>query len=222
MRHDARRWWAVGAATLAMVSLADIAPAGAASSSAVAQIARYAFETAQHHRPAQVVSPLDLSNAVQALHATGSVAQVNLSVPLGGVPAWPRLAAFIDAVTFRTSCVDFPAVVGHAPRVVTCPVTLSALWIAQESVLQDAQRAIAAAASRGRGVSGADVAAAARRNKQLVSPVPSFAPGAGGTLRFVTPASISGGRVVTLSACVRFAPQAYAIPVVVNCAPRRS
>ncbi len=89
------------------------------------------------------------------------------------------------------------------------------------SVLQEAQQAVSAAAASDRAVSGAGVVAVARRHHQIVSPVPTFSAGEGGTVRYLTSVSVNGEQRL-LDACVRFPAQAFGIPVVVECPPRLS
>jgi len=199
-------------AAMAVATLAPAELAAANTPAPILRVAHYAFETAAHHRPPRIVDALDLMNAMSVIEGGQ---QIGLAINLGTVPQWPNIADFIDAVTFQNYCVQFSTVLDQAPRAVSCPRHLIAVWTLGTDATSIAQRAIAAAASRGRAVSGDDVRRA--DTTLTLSPVPRFAAGAGGVVRFVSPKDASHGVAYRTSVCVRFPRTAYGTPQLVLC-----
>jgi hypothetical protein len=191
------------------------ANATATTSSVVLHWAKYAAATASHDQPPTVVSANDVANSVDA-HSTLTV-NVQLGFNLGDEIGFPRLALFVNHSTFAQTCVDFPAVVGGTPRVVSCPRRALAEWQYWPDILHVSERAIVGAASIGQAVSGADVAAANRATRWSLDPKPSFAAGRGGVATFVVVTNIGGSSSFQIGICVMFPKVAYGIPVQVAC-----
>src|ERR1035437_5188976 len=152
----------LAAPALALAMLLGLgSPVAAATPSSVAlRYATYAVATATHDRPAHIVSAIDVSNAVSALSTISN--NLALSINLGDVFGYRRLAVFIDQQTFTNVCVSFSDSVGGVPRIIPCPLRAIAQRSIWPDALQVSERAIVAAGAHGKGGGGARAVSAAR------------------------------------------------------------
>ncbi len=191
-------------------------PAGAAPSSSVAlRIANYAVATATHDRPAHVVTSTDISNAASI--STVNTTSLELVINVGGLFEYPRLVLFLDQKTFANICLDVPDTVGGAPKAIPCPHQAQGLWSGRAGALAVANRAIAAAAAKGRAVSGSDLVAAAKIYGVTLRPKPTFQAGRGAIVQFSTLVEMGLNTKFTVKNCVRMPKTAYGIPEPVPC-----
>jgi hypothetical protein len=197
------------------VLLGLASPAGAATPKSVAlRIARYAVATASHDLPAHVVTASDVSNAegIDTLNTAHLLVLINLNDVFG----YPRLVLFFDQKPFSDICLNLPDRIDGAPAIIKCPHQAQGLWDSRAGALDVSNRAIAAAAAKGKAVSGADVVAAAKAYGLPLRHTPTFRAGQGGTVEFTAQAEI-GNSKFTVNNCVRLPKTAYSIPVEVPC-----
>ncbi|HUV57453.1 MAG TPA: hypothetical protein VMV96_01460 [Acidimicrobiales bacterium] len=189
--------------------------AAATSSSAALTIARYAVATASHERPARVVTAADVSNAVSitSVNPRDLILEFNLDVVFG----FGRTILLIDQHTFANTCLDLPNAIGAAPKIIPCTAQAVGQWQSRSSALQLSGRAIAAAAARGRAVSGADIVRTNAAWHLHLVPAPTFAAGQGGTVKFASKVSFQGQPAITIDICVKMPRTAYGIAVQVAC-----
>jgi hypothetical protein len=187
----------------------------AAPTSRALVVADYAVATASHERPSHVVNADDVFNAV----ATTRVNPTNLVLEsdLGQIPDNPRLIVFLSPTLYRSTCVYFPNKINGAPKIVSCPPEASAAAVIESQTLNLSRNVIAVAASHGRAVSGADVIAAARAQKDELAATPTFRAGQGGKVKFNEQVSNGTSTIAAVVFCVLFPKTAYGIPKVVNC-----
>ena len=191
-------------------------PAGASPPSSVAlRIAQYAVATATHDRPAHVVTSADISNAASI--STVNTTSLDPVINVGDLFEYPRLVLFLDQKTFANICLNMPDTVGGAPKVIPCPHQAQGLWSGRAGALAVSNRAISAAAARGRAVSGSDVVAAAKIYGVTLGHKPTFAAGQGGVVQFSTLVEMGLNTKFTVKNCVRFPKTAYGIPEPVPC-----
>ncbi len=221
-RQIRRRPWAVQCALTLVAALVVTVlfgfgrPVGASSASSVAlTIATYAVATATHDRTSHVVTAADVTNAA-------GISSVNTDsldplINLGDVLGYSRLVLFFEEKPFADICVDFPDTVGGAPRIISCPHEAQGFWQSQLGALNVSNVAIAAAAKRGRAVSGADVVVAAKRYQLTLLHKPTFSAGQGGKVQFTTLVEIGLNTKFMVNNCVLFPKTAYGIPVRVAC-----
>ena len=188
--------------------------AGAAGSSGVLAVADYAFSTANHSRPPQIVTAGDVANAV----ATASLNKASLTLVfnIGDVLDYPRLIMFMNSVTYKHSCVDFSAKVGQSPTVIPCPAKAVALWSELPFVFNASRSAVADAASSGRAVSGADITHSFIGSNYKVLKTPTFRAGQGGVVAIIWKMKFNGA-LTTSQACIRFPKTEAGIPIQVAC-----
>jgi len=188
--------------------------AGAAAPSDVMVMADYAFSTANHSQPPQVVTAADLANA--AATVTENDANVSLVFNIGDVLEYPRLAMFVNGVTFKQSCVDFSTKVGRHPTSVPCPAKAVAYWSELPAVLTASRSAIADAARSRRAVSGAVVAQFFLGSDYMFAKIPTFKAGQGGDVAITWKLRVNG--VLTNSTvCIQFPKTEAGIPIQVAC-----
>lgn len=187
---------------------------GAARSSDALAVADYAFSTANHSRPPQIVTAADVANAV----ATVSVnkAKLTLDINIGEVEGFPRLVLFMNEVTYRQTCVDFPVKVGQSPTVIPCPAKAIALWQELPSVLYKSRSAVAAAASSGRAVSAADITPFFIGSIFKFLKTPTFRAGQGGVVTVIVKMKFNS-TLTTSHICIRFPKTEAGIPFQVAC-----
>jgi hypothetical protein len=183
VRRPLRRFVLSSAAAIAALLSTNGGAVGASPSTFAFEVASYAVATAAHDQPAQVVNAADVANAL-ATFSSLSQDHVNLVFNLGDVVRFPRLVGLFNSITFKNTCIDFPDTVAATPTVAPCPLIAIAMFSDQNGVLMVARRAIQTAASHGRAVSGADVAAADRGTRLRMEPPPNFAAGQGGMVKF--------------------------------------
>jgi len=188
--------------------------AGAAGTSGVLAVADYAFSTAIHSRPPQIVTAADVANAV----ATVSVnkAKLTLGFNIGDVLGYPRLALFMNEATYRQTCVDFPVKVGQSPTVIPCPAKAFALWQELPFVLNASRSAVADAASSERAVSGADITQFFIGSNYKFLKTPTFRAGQGGVVAIIWKMKVNG-TLTTSRACIQFPKTEAGIPIQVAC-----
>jgi len=203
---------AVGALVLFNLSI-PIADATSIPSALV--IADYAVATASHERPAHAVNANDVSNAV----ATTRVNSTNLVLvsDLREIPQYPQLVVLLSSTLYKSTCVYFPNKVDGTPKIAVCPPDALAFAAEASTLLDFSRNVIAVAASYGRAVSGANIASAARAQRERLSGNPGFEAGVGGTVKFDERVSTGTSDSATLIFCVLFPKTAYGIPVMVNC-----
>jgi hypothetical protein len=189
--------------------------AGASPSSFPLKIATYALATATNDRPAHVVNAADVSNAFDTFNPS-ETNQFSLVFNLGEVKAFPRLVDLISSVTYKSTCIDFPDKIGARPTIAPCPLKAIAILNVEANVLIVARNAIAAAASHGKAVSGADVVAADVGPTLRMDPVPTFAAGQGGVVKFVTKQRINQTQV-SLSLCLNLPKTPFGLPHLTAC-----
>lgn len=189
--------------------------AAATPSSAALAIARYALATASHDRPARVVSANDVSNAVgiSSVNPRNLVLEFNLNDVFG----FARTILLVDHQTFANTCIEFPNAIGAAPKITPCTAQAVGQWQSRSSALQLSGRAIAAAATHGRAVSGADIVRANADWHLTLAPPPTFSAGQGATVKFASKISFHGQPLITVSICVAMPRTAYGIAVQVAC-----
>ena len=191
-------------------------PAGASTPSSVAlDIADYALATALHDRPSHVVTAADVSNAV-AINSVNTKG-LSLLINLGDVFGYSRLVLLFDQNPFADICITFPDSLGGAPRMISCPHKAQGLWNSRAGALGASNMAIAAAATRGHAVSGANVVAAARAYHLTLLHKPTFLAGQGGRVRFTTLVEMGATLKFTVDNCVQLPKTAFGIPVEVAC-----
>jgi hypothetical protein len=145
---------------------------------------------------------------------------VTLEANLGDIPSYPRLALFINSVTFKNTCVSFSNVVGKPPYLIACPQLAIALWLEAPSVMDVSRSAVAMAAAKGQAVSGADVAKSFTKSRFHFVTAPAFKAGQGGKLKFVSQLKMtsgSGSVTETVHVCVKFPTTLAGIPIQVHC-----
>ena len=199
---------------LATTTLVMSPTAGAAKPSGVLAVADYAFSTANHSRPSQIVNAADVANAVATVPVNNS--NITLVFNVGDVFDYPRLVMFGNDVTFRQSCVDFSTRVGRLPTAIPCPAKAIADWEELPSVLNASRSAVADAASSGRAVSGADVAQFFNGSNYILLKQPTFRPGQGGVVAITWKLKVNGV-LTSSSVCIRFPKTEAGIPVQVAC-----
>jgi hypothetical protein len=188
--------------------------AGATSSSDVLAVADYAFSTANHARPPQIVTAADVANAV----ATASVnkAKLTLDINIGEVLGYPRLVLFMNGATYQQTCVDFPVKVGQSPTVIPCPAKTIVAWQELPFVLNASRSAVAAAATGGRAVSGADVVRFFAGGNYRFLKTPTFRAGQGGVVTIIWKMKFNGALTVS-NVCIQFPKTEAGIPIQVAC-----
>jgi hypothetical protein len=205
-------------AASALLALALLPLPADASSSSLMRIARYALNTATYAHPAHIVTAADVLNAFEtaALNPPLSTGALNLLANLGELPGAPRDVMVTNPSTYRMTCVFFPASLGASPTVLTCPTMAFALWSNEPFVLYASLNAVAAAARKGRSVSGADVVKAARTGRVHLAIRPTFAAGRGGVVAYIVTLK---GKTGTTSGrlCVAMPRRRYGIPRLVSC-----
>ena len=213
VRNTIRTLFAGVALTAAMTMTSPLA--GAAGSSDVLAVADYAFLTANHSRPPQIVTAADIANAV----ATTLVDKGNLKlvINIGGVFGHPRLVLFINQVTYRQTCVDFSSKVGRSPSVIPCPAKAIAQWQELGLVLDESRDAVAAAATRGKAVSGADVTQHFFGSNYRFLRTPTFRAGQGAVVTFIWKTKFNGVVTVVSTVCIQFPKKEAGIPIQVSC-----
>jgi hypothetical protein len=192
-------------------------PANASTStSTLTRLARYAFDTAAQANPPGIVTAADVLNAfgTPALNPTLTTGALSLEANLGDLPGAPRDIMVVNPSTFRQTCVNFPAHAESPPIVMNCPAIALTLWAEEPYALMASRNAIAAAASKGRPVSGADVVRAAGAI-HLARP-PTFTAGQGGTVTFIATLRTNSG-VTSGQLCVAMPRHRYGMPRVVRC-----
>jgi hypothetical protein len=191
-------------------------PVGASTPTSVAlRIADYAVATATHDSPPHVVTAADLNNAAGI--NTVNTSSLVLLINVGDVFGYSRLVLFFDSKHFTDTCLNLPDTVGGAPKVITCSRQARGLWDSRGGALAVSDRAIAAAAAKGRAVSGADLVAAAKVYHETLRPKPTFLAGQGGKVEFATPVEMGLNTKFTVNNCVQLPKTAYGIPVSVPC-----
>lgn len=191
-------------------------PVGAASSSSIAlRIADYAVATASHDVPAHVVTAADVSNATGI--NTVNTTNLFLLINVGDVFGYSRLVLFYQEKPFADICLNLPATVGGAPKIIPCPHQAQGIWNSRAGALGASNRAIAAAAASGRAVAGADVVAAAKIYGVTLRHKPTFLAGKGGVVEFTTLVEMGLNTKFTVNNCVQMPKTAYGIPVEVPC-----
>lgn len=203
----------VGVALTATMTLSS-SLAGAARSSDVLAVADYAFSTANHSRPPQIVTAADVANAL----ATALVNKANLTLVINieEVEGFPRLVLFMNDVTYKQTCVDFPAQVGQSPTVIPCPAKAIALWQELPFVLNASRSAVAAAASSGRAVSGADITLFFIGSNYKLLKTPTFRAGQGGVVTVIVKMKFNS-TLTTSHICIQFPKTEAGIPFQVAC-----
>ncbi|HEY5303105.1 MAG TPA: hypothetical protein VIJ86_03505 [Acidimicrobiales bacterium] len=186
----------------------------AANSSSVMTVADYAFLTANHARPPHAVTAADVANAVATELRIGSTLTLGFNVD--DVMNYPRLALFVSAATFKEICVDFPATVGRAPMVVSCPIQALTQWQLLPSLMNQSRYAVAAAAAKGRAVSGADVVRFLKNGDYTFLHAPSFREGQGGVVTFTMKMTLNSMSTTT-RVCIHYPKTEAGIPVQVLC-----
>jgi hypothetical protein len=188
--------------------------AGAARSSDVLAVADYAFSTANHSRPPQIVTAADVANA----EATTSVnkAKLALGINIGQVLDYPRLVLFVNGVSYRQTCVNFPVEVGQPPTAIPCPAKAIAIWQELPFVLNESRGAVAAAASSGRTVSGADVTQFFIGSNDKFLKTPTFRAGQGGVVTIIVKLKFNS-TLTTSQICIQFPKTEAGIPIQVAC-----
>lgn len=136
---------------------------------------------------------------------------------MGDVVAYPRLVLFLNPMTYRDICLNFPDTIGGTPKIVACPHQAQGLWGASSGVMSVSDRAIAAAAAAGHAVSGADVARAAKTFHLTLTHKPTFLARQVGEVEFATLVAMGLNTKFTVNNCVQFPKTAYGIPVEVSC-----
>lgn len=189
--------------------------AGGAGPSDVLTVADYAFLTANHSRPPQIVTAADVANAV----ATTLVDKGNLKlvINIGGVSGHPRLVLFINQVTYRQTCVDFPSKVGQSPSVIACPAKAIVQWQEVGLVLDESRDAVAGAATRGKAVSGADVTRYFVGSDYRFLKTPTFRAGQGAVVTLIMKTKFNGAVTVVSTVCIQFPKTEAGIPIQVSC-----
>ena len=191
-------------------------PSASASTAKVAlNFAEYALATATHDRPTHVVSAADVSNAV--ITSSTISTSLHLVFNLGDVMGYSRIIDLVDTTTFKNTCVYFPNKVGGTPKIIPCPDRALGLWNSLPAVLGASRKAVAAAASHGHAVSGADVVIAGAQRHLSMIPKPTFGAGKGNTVKFGTKVEIGKSIIFTIFICVSFPKTAYGIPTEVAC-----
>lgn len=216
MSHVVTRISPVLVAVSALVLVSFSTPiAGAAPTPSALVIADYAAATASHERPAHVVNADDVSNAVATTRVNSS--NLVLVSDLGEILLYPRLIVLLSTTLYRSTCVFFPNKINGEPKIVRCPA--AALYFAgvASTILDISRNVIAVAASRGNAVSGADIASAARTQREKLSGTPRFRAGVGGTVKFDERFSTGKIDTATVVLCVLFPKTAYGIAKIVNC-----
>jgi hypothetical protein len=188
--------------------------AGAAGSSGVLAVADYAFSTANHSRPPQIVTAADVANAV----ATVSVnkASLTLDINIGEILGYPRLVLFMNGSTYKQTCVDFPVKIGQSPTVIPCPAEAIAAWTELPFVLNASRSAVADAALSGRAVSGADITPFFNGSNYKFLKTPTFRAGQGGVVTIIWKMKFNGALTIS-HICVQFAKTEAGIPIQVAC-----
>ncbi len=188
--------------------------AGATRSSGVLAVADYAYSTANHSRPPQIVTATDVTNAV----ATASVnkAKLTLVINIGEVLGYSRLVLFGNAVTYRQTCVDFPVKVGQPPTVIPCSAEFMELWQEEPFVLNASRSAVAAAASSGRAVSGADITPFFIGSNYKLLKTPTFRAGQGGVVTVIVKMKFNS-TLTTSHICIQFPKTEAGVPFQVAC-----
>jgi hypothetical protein len=216
-RQFTRRLSLLLTSALTFAALLGVGQADGASnaSSAALRIGEYAVATATHDNPSHVVTWADVSNAAGI--PTVNTTNLALSINLGDLFGYARLVLFVDPTSFADICLNFPDTVGATSKVVPCPHQAEAQWQSQSGALETSNRAIATAAATGRAVSGADVVAAAKIDRETLRHKPSFTAGQGGKVDFATTVEMAPNTKITVNNCVQLPKTAYGIPVLVSC-----
>lgn len=189
--------------------------ADATPSPSVMAVANYAFLTANHSRPPHVVTAIDVANAVATELRTGST--LTLGFNIDDLLNYSRLALFISKTTFKETCVDFPSTVGRAPRVVSCPIQAFAQWQMLPTMMDQSRYAVAAAAAKGRAVSGTDVVRFLKSGNYTFLHAPTFREGQGGVVTFLMKLSLNATSTTT-RVCIQYPKTEAGIPLQVKCA----
>lgn len=196
--------------------LGTASSAGAASSSTVAlRIAQYAVDTASNDKPAHAVTAADLTNATGI--STVNTKNLFLLINVNDVFGYSRLVLFFQEKPFSDICLNVPDAIGGPPKLIACPDQARGLFDSRAGALSVSDRAIAAAAAKGRAVSGADVVAAAKAYGAKLRHRPTFRAGQGGTVDFSTLVEMGDNTKFTVNNCVQLPRTAYGLPVAVPC-----
>jgi hypothetical protein len=185
------------------------------------ELARYAIATASHDTRPHAVTASDVTNAANTFYinndgATFAIKSFSLTANLGDLPGYARLIMLTNDLSFRSSCVDLPPIVGGSPSIVTCPAKAITLWQSTPIIMIVSRSAVYSAASKGRAVSGADIVAAAAKDNLRFSAMPTFKPGQGGRVQFAIDVRSSSG-ISSGFVCVQFPKNAFGIPSIVKC-----
>jgi hypothetical protein len=124
---------------------------------------------------------------------------------------------FYQEKPFADICLNLPATVGGAPKIIPCPHQAQGIWNSRAGALGASNRAIAAAAASGRAVAGADVVAAAKIYGVTLRHKPTFLAGKGGVVDFTTLVEMGLNKKFTVNNCVQMPKTANGIPVEVPC-----
>lgn len=216
-RHPQRRS-IMAAATVTVILFginSGVASASSSSSTFALKIAVYAVATAAHDQPAQVVNAADVSNAF-ATFSSPQTYHIGMVFNLGEVVGFPRLVELVNTVTYKNTCLDFPGTIAAKPTITPCPLPAIAMFSGESNVLIIGRRAIAAAASHDRAVSGADVVAADTGSHLRMEPTPIFAVGQGGLVKFEMKVQVNQ-TPISYSLCLKFPKTEYGLSHLVAC-----
>jgi hypothetical protein len=160
------------------------------------------------------VTAADVANAV----ATTSVnkAKLTLDINIGEVLGYPRLVLFMNGATYRQTCVDFPVKVGQSPTVIPCPAEAIVAWQELPFMLNASRSAVAAAATSGRAVSGANVVRFFAGSDYRFLKTPTFRAGQGGVVAIIWKMKFNGA-LTTSHICIQFPKTEAGIPTLVAC-----
>lgn len=204
----------LAAATVVLLGL-DVGMVGASSSTFALKIGEYAVATASHDRPAHVVNAADVSNAFDTF-STPQTYHLGLVFNIDEVVGYPRFVEIVNTVTYKDTCLDFPDRIAANPTIVPCPLPAMAMYSGESNVLAIGRRAIAAAASHGMAVSGADVVTADTDPHLKMDPTPNFAAGQGGLVKFDVHVR-ANQTPISYSLCLILPKTAYGLSHLVAC-----
>jgi hypothetical protein len=202
------------AATLIAAVTFSSSQSWANNNSATLAVADYALSTAIHSHPPQIVSAADVVNAI----ATPSVnhADLKIGINIGGDLRYPRLALFINELSYKETCVDFSTKKDQYPTALRCPATAIALWQELPGVLSRSREAVAAAATSGKAVSGSNVIRSFAGANLNFLKNPTFRSGRGGVVTLVANLKVDG-MDARLHICILFPTTVAGIPSQVSC-----
>lgn len=217
MRHPQRRSIMTSAAATVFLFAINGGVVGASTSTSTfaLKIANYAVATAAHDQPAQVVNAADVNNAF-ATFSSPQTYHIGLVFNLGEVVGFPRLVELVNTVTYKNTCLDFPATIAAKPTISPCPLPAIAMFSGESDVLIIGRRAIAAAASHGKAVSGADVVAADTGPHLRMEPAPNFTAGQGGMVKFEMKVQVNQSPI-SYSLCLKLPKTEYGLSHLVAC-----